>query len=149
MVRAVQELLATMLTEHKTWQLYLVQEWKAIVGDVHQHMCLEKIVEDTLWISVFHPHWMQELHLLSGTIMRTINRALQKEYATSDAYVKKLRFRYKDKKKRDEKEESITPEVRSRKHRMLTHAEKKALEKIVDSELHAIMYNLLSLSELK
>lgn len=68
------------------WRLYLAQNWATVIGALHVRMRFEKIVGDMLVIGVYDVHWMQELHLLSVTIIRTINTKLGAEH------VKKLRF---------------------------------------------------------
>lgn len=78
MYEPIKAILNVVLAQEKeeNWQLFVVQNWTTIVGTLHTKMCLEKIVEDMLVIGVYDVHWMQELHLLSSMIIRTINAKL-------------------------------------------------------------------------
>lgn len=82
----IKDIVQLVLPAHDDWHWYLIQEWQSIVGGLHTKMRLEKILGTTLVIGVYDVHWMQELHLLSGTIRRTINAQLKQDA------VEKLRF---------------------------------------------------------
>jgi len=75
-----------LVRQEQDWRLYVVQNWTTIIGNLHTKMCLEKVVGDMLVIGVYDVHWMQELHLMSTMIIRTINAKL------GDNRVSKLRF---------------------------------------------------------
>ena len=49
----------------KTWQIYLIQNWEIIVGNLRAYVLLEKIQDDaTLLLGVTNTMWMQELYYL-------------------------------------------------------------------------------------
>jgi hypothetical protein len=72
--------------EHR-WKVALFNQWRDVVGDLHNRVILEKITEDTLIFRVCHASWAQELHLLSATITAKANAILDHKR------IKHIRFR--------------------------------------------------------
>ncbi len=78
MVTPLKKLLDQIVTKYtqESWQTMVMQQWPTIVGKLADRMYLEKIQGTTLVIGVYDAHWMQELFMLSPTIIALINRAL-------------------------------------------------------------------------
>lgn len=138
MAKHVKELLPTIMPTQKTWQLYIIQNWEMIVGELKQYVRLEKIQDDnTLLLGVTHTTWMQELYYLSDVIIQKINTKL--EYP----HVKQLRFKYSPRKKRlfehmpPQQNKSIIKTI------TLTPRQKKALEHINDQQLQEALTHFL------
>lgn len=87
MAQHIKNFLATALPQQQSWQLFLLQEWNNIVGDLKIQVRLEKIQANTLLLGVSNASWMQELYCLSDVLITKINEKL--EYP----HVKKLRFK--------------------------------------------------------
>ena len=81
MVHGVDALMRIFLQKHgHTWQMYLIQNWRTIVGNLHTRICLEKIQEDTIVVGVYDAHWMQELFLLNSMLLTMMNAHFDKPY---------------------------------------------------------------------
>lgn len=92
MPKEIKSLVNVFLNQEDNWKLYLISNWKNIIGKLKDHATLEKIEKDTLIISVDNSSWLQELYLLSNMLIRKINSNLP------EPYIKKLRFKLCDKK---------------------------------------------------
>jgi hypothetical protein len=68
------------------WKLHLICNWATIMGNLHDKVCLEKVLNDTLILGVYDACWTQELYLLSSLIIDTINQSLDQPR------IKHLRF---------------------------------------------------------
>lgn len=135
MAQHIKNFLSFAVPKQESWQLFLLQEWNNIVGDLKIQVRLEKIQSDTLTLGVSSPSWMQELYCLSDILINKINQKL--EYP----HVKKLRFKCSSPKKKIlKKVELIKKEP---KEFVLTFAQKNALEKIQDEQLKNALQNFL------
>lgn len=138
MTKHVKELLHTILPTQNTWQLYIIQNWETIVGDLKEYVRLERIQDDnTLLLGVTHTTWMQELYYLSDVIIQKINTKL--EYP----HVKHLRFKYTPRKKKFVEHTIIAKSKPICKTITLTPRQKKALEYIDDQQLQEALTNFL------
>lgn len=79
-------LLQVIPTEHQ-WKFVLFEKWSSIIGPLAERVKIEKITEDTVFLSVVHPSWAQELFLLSGMLKKKINFALNGDK------IKNIRFK--------------------------------------------------------
>src|SRR4051812_18156826 len=135
MAQAIQELLHNFVQERNSWQLYLIQNWHHIFGNLSNHVTLEKIQEDTIFIGVYDSCWMQELYLLSPLVLTTINTTLDQPH------IKHIRF-----KRVARKQTLVVPAKKTYKkvqHRALTVQEEKALEIIQDDSLRTALQSFL------
>lgn len=87
MVRPLKDLLHTFFPEQHTWKAKLLHAWPTIMGKFAPQVRLEKIEEDLLVLGVFDACWMQELYLLTPTLLKKINENLDKPR------IKQLRFK--------------------------------------------------------
>ncbi len=117
----------------KTWQIYLLQHWNSVIGELHVHVQLEKVYDDgTLVLGVADTSWLQELHCLSSMIIENINANLDKPY------VKRIRLRYKPQK--HHKKKTVIKKFKPTKPIILTLKEQKALERIEDKQLQQALH---------
>ncbi|MFA6065716.1 MAG: DUF721 domain-containing protein [Candidatus Babeliaceae bacterium] len=138
MTISIKEYLAPYLQETPdNWKADLLRNWRTVVGSLSEKMRLEKIESSLLIIGVYDPHWMQELFLLSRTIIRTINTYL------GGSYIIDLRFRLVQ--KRHVKSFVLKHETFSaRRNQMaLTYEQQETLKIIKDQELQVLLKNFL------
>lgn len=69
------------------WKVDLVKNWKTAVGGLSRYLTLESIRGNTLTLGVSSSSWMQEMFMLSGAILETINKHVGKPV------VKQVRFK--------------------------------------------------------
>lgn len=131
MYEPIKNILEAIFVEHQQgWNAYLLQNWPTIVGTLAQRMRLEKIVGDMLVIGVYDAHWMHELHMLSSTIMRTINAKL------GDEKIKKLRFNLVERRTFKKKYPAPLLHEQPQKPVMFSKRETQALAHIKNKDLH-------------
>ena len=79
-------LLQVIPAEHQ-WKFVLFEKWDSIIGPLADRVKIEKITEDTIYLSVVHPSWAQELFFLSSMLKKKINFALHEDK------IKNIRFK--------------------------------------------------------
>jgi len=128
MAYEIKEILKKVFKNNNNWKIKLLQQWPNIVGNLATKVRLEKINKDSLVLGVYDSCWLQELYLLSPVLLKTINEKLE------NCYIKKLRFKQagikRTKKRRDNKKKGY-----AKKEVILTHREKRTLERIKDPDL--------------
>jgi hypothetical protein len=139
MAHALDALVGIFLQKHgHTWQIYLIQNWRTIVGNLHTRICLEKIQGDTLVIGVYDVHWMQELFLLNSMLLEMIN-------AHFDApYIKQVRLRLA--KKGPEQAKQVKKTIACAEQlppALLTQQHREALAQVKDQELQTVLQDFL------
>lgn len=136
MAKAIKECVAEYLSMVSTdWKINLISNWKCIVGDLHDRVRLDKIDGTILILGVYDPHWMQELYLLSRTIITIVNNYLGNDYITD------LRFRIAHKRPASvKKSQYVHIDVRVA---HLTTEQHNLLMTIKDPELQVILKKLL------
>ena len=120
----------------KNWKFQLMNQWATIMGSLASKVSIYKIYNDSIVLGVSDSGWMQELYLLSNLIKQKINAALDKprivtirfQFVTNNSHAKI---------NNSPEQTPIEPD------RLLTSKEKKALEKINDSELLQALTRLL------
>jgi hypothetical protein len=127
MPEQVHSLITALLPDEHQWKLKLLTQWQTIMGNLHAHVTIEKITEDTLYLGVFNSSWLQELYLLSPLLCETINKNLDR------ARIKQLRFKQvaRKKKKTVSDTQTFKPVVAV----SVSEREKRHLEKVKDPEL--------------
>lgn len=124
----IKEIVPALFQQKQGWHTVLLAHWEEIVGSLKTRVRLEKIQDDTLIIGVYESHWMQELYLLSHLLIDTINQFL------GESRIKKLHFKLVEERKRTPKKiAAFVPKEKA--EVVLTHAQKRALETIVDGQL--------------
>ena len=112
-----------------SWKLALIKKWESIMGTLAQHITIEKIYDDTIILGVYDSCWMQEMHILSSTILETINQNLDQPR------LKQVRFKLVARSTaKKQKEKAVYVQKKERPVIFADH-EKKALNAISDHAL--------------
>jgi hypothetical protein len=128
MTRHIGQLL-THLTKQTSqeWKVSLLQHWPHIIGNLSNKVIIEKILTDTVVLGVYDSCWLQELYILSPTLVTLINTHLGKPH------IKQVRFKLITRKKIKQytiqQQKPIAPAYQ------FSTQELKALEKIHDPVL--------------
>ena len=119
------------------WKVQLLINWPIIMGDLKNHVILEKINENSLILGAFNSSWMHELYLLSPVLIATINKHL------GQARIKFIRFKLAHiTKTKQPKSGSTTNKTLTQPLRLSTK-EQTALADITDEELRSALKNFL------
>lgn len=86
MAKPISSVLKHVLPASQQWKMVLFEQWPTLIGEVGQHVRIEKIYNSVLILGVTHPVWAQELLMLSEVLRRKINTLLQQER------IEKIRF---------------------------------------------------------
>ena len=141
MIPQLKQVIHTLLDPSKDWRLYLLTHWNTIMGSLAIRVRLEKIelVQDhaVLVLGVYESVWLQELHMLSAVLIRSINNKL------GHAYVKQVRLTLVIKQKDRSKKYVHTAAHNSVARTILTEEEKKALSSISNPDLKKTLETFL------
>lgn len=133
----IKNLLKPFIQNQADWKVKIFNSWQEIMGKLANHATIEKIYQDTIVLGVYDSCWLQELYLLSPTILQTINNHLEKPY------LKQIRFKQTTKKQPKavnlphKKVESLTQSI------ALSDYEKQALARIKDDSLKHVLESFL------
>ena len=145
MFYSIKQIMPNVLDINQNWRLILLKNWSIIVGNLNQHIRLEKIQDDTLVIGVYEPQWLQELHLMSNVLIKSINKNL------ANNYIKKIKFKLVEKKIAIKQVNTNNSENNfniSLKYQ-LNSKQEIALEKIGDLQLKNYLLDFLSICNLR
>lgn len=138
MVSAIDGIVQKFLQKHgHTWQMYLIQNWRPIMGNLHTRVCLEKIQGDTLVVGVYDSHWMQELFLLQSMLIDMINAHFDQPYIKTIRL--KLAKQAEQNKKKSYTQKIEKPQVVVQ----LTEKHQEALAQVKDEQLQKILSQFL------
>ena len=133
MPKRLAELLSSVLHTSESWKHQLLRNWSEILGPLADKVCLQKVYNKTLVLSVQDSCWLQEMHLLSPVLLKTINKTLDQPH------INQLRFTLAGKPKKKTASKKNIPQSIPHKNVRLTPREKKTLAAIGDTELrHAL-----------
>jgi|SRR5579871_3580716 len=135
MTKQLKDLLPSLIKKEHHWQRMLLQQWSSIIGNLSTHVCLQKIHNDTLILGVYDACWMQELYMLSGLLIDTINKNLDQPR------IKHLRFKIIA--PRTLKKIISVPTTPPCKPIILTPREQRALDGIQDAQLREALQHFL------
>lgn len=121
-----------LIIDIQDWRINLLQNWDNIVGGLSSKMKLEKIQTDTLIVGVYETCWMQELYMISKTIVRSINKKLNNDH------VKDIKFKLATENKGNSLPVN-SPKKRLSKKLELTHIQKRELISIEDKQLQSAL----------
>lgn len=136
MTKEIKNVLSLILANHANWKIHLLNNWSTILGPLSSKVYIEKIQEDTLILGVQDSCWLQELYLLSGMLIKTINQTLDQPR------IKHLRFKTIGIKKEKQRNKT-TNKARCNEPVSLSAHEYQALQNINDSELQQALKNFL------
>ncbi len=114
-----------------------MKKWPEIVGQLASKVTIEKIYAESVTLGVYDSYWMQELYLLSPTLVETINRNLDQHR------IKQVRFKLVRKKEQKKKKSTATIHKDEPLTITLTPTERNALERITDPDLRAALQSFL------
>jgi len=140
MTQGVDALMRLFLQKHgHTWQMYLIQNWRTIVGNLHTRICLEKIQEDTIVVGVYDSHWMQELFLLNSMLLTMMNAHFDKPY------IKQIRLKLAKQNPENLKKKKKLTAAPAQPPLVInvTEEHRIALAQVKDSELQKILQDFL------
>ena len=132
----INQLLNSCLPSHK-WELQLVQKWPTIIGDLQQHVHIEKMHDNTIVLGVYDSSWLQELYMLSPLLLKKINTNL------TNHTIHYLRFKQTTKKYIRHKEKSFHSNQTEKPATLSIHHE-KALTNINDDDLRTMLIRFLA-----
>jgi hypothetical protein len=136
MADGLHTLMQAILPQQQGWELYLTKHWKEIIGNLSQHVRLEKTYETTVVLGVYDTHWMHELYLFSNILLDKINAALEEPTVTHLRF-KKVNRPVVRKKSSSQYKAYQAPAIE------LTTKEEKALSEVSDPELTDVLKNFL------
>jgi Dna[CI] antecedent DciA-like protein len=137
MTLPIKHIIAKMFNHSNDWKFILLRDWPTIIGDLAEHVSIEKIENDTLILQVQNSCWLQELYLLSPLLLSTINKKLDK------AYIKKLRFKQKGIVTRHEQPQNKQQKNSPTSMPSLSPQERQALARIGDPQLQMALKEFL------
>lgn len=146
-MQSLHMLVAAVLKSQDNWKIRLMVDWVAIVGNMSQHICLEKIADDaTLVIGVHDTKWMQQLHYLSYELIDLINRGLGSAYVTTVRFVLSRRLQVSYKVRRKTSAPPVSTKKTAQPRRALNNKQMGALQNIADRELQDCLRDLIQMS---
>lgn len=137
MVRPVKDFLSTLIPLQHDWKVKLLHSWGTIMGRFACKVRLEKIEEDLLVLGVFDACWMQELYLLTPTLLLKINESLDQPR------IKQLRFKRAGLEKVSQRKTIEKKMVAKRQERALTVRETHVLSSVKDEQLRDALISFL------
>ncbi len=135
MSQHIKNLIPSCMLRESAWQKALLAAWPSIMGPLHEHAVIEKIVPPLLVIGVTNSCLLQELHLLSPVLLKKIQ-----ETVAADS-LKQIRLQLKAMPRRNTPRVLTTPMVHmpqkklTQEATMLPMLHKNALMNIKDQSL--------------
>jgi len=132
--------------EHQ-WKIPLLSQWDEIIGSLRDKVVLEKIALDSLVLTVCHPSWAQELHVLAPLIKEKVNKVV------GEGRIKHIRLRVgviPPRRVNAEKAEPVAGEhgaqltIQASQEVCLSLKEKKVLGKVASSDLRQELATFLT-----
>jgi hypothetical protein len=139
MARPIKFFFNPLIPRYEPWKVTLIEQWDTVMGDLHAHVTLINIQNNMLLLGVYDATWLQELHILSSVLIKTINDFL------GDAHIQHLRFKNIGYKKKQTHTTTVIPLKHKIRPRQipLTHQEHSALATVKDSELRTVLEQYL------
>lgn len=129
---SLNRIIHTIFGPQKIWQVTLLKNWSHIAGTLGTKVTIEKLYNDTIVLGVQDSCWLQELHLLSPTLLHRINQTLDQPR------LKKIRFKKLGiTSKRSKKRTKLIRQVQKQ-YRVTAH-EEKVLASVVNQELRSAL----------
>lgn len=120
-------------SKRESWKIALLEKWPHIVGPLVDKVAIKKIDDEQITLGVCDSCWMQELYLLSPTLLEAINKNLDRQR------IKRIRFILMER-KQNRKTEIQTPHQEDSKPPLhWTTMEQKALARVTDHELRTCL----------
>ncbi|HLE76327.1 MAG TPA: DUF721 domain-containing protein [Candidatus Babeliales bacterium] len=123
--------------KEQNWKISILAKWPEIMGNLANHVSIEKIQDDSIILGVQNSSWLQELYLMGPTILETINKNLDQPR------FKTIRFKQRGSTKHQKKEGERTAPTFWQAPVTITDAEQRALDRITDSALKDSLHAFL------
>lgn len=137
MTTPIKQIVQNIFARQKDWRLKIIQKWPAIVGPLHERVSIEKITEDTVYLTAIDSCWLTEIYMLSTLVLKNINDTF--EYPR----IKYLKFSLKDSKNIKPLHAIAKPQEAVHKTMPISFREKKALETVKDKTLQEALEKFL------
>lgn len=136
MIRHIKNVLQEITTPESnkhSWKQFLLGNWKSIIGDLYNHVSLQKVYDDAVVLGVYDSCWLQELYLLTPLLLSKINQTLDAPH------VKRIHFKQIIKKQTISLLAKQEEQIIESKKMPISDKEQKALEKITDESLRSVL----------
>ena len=120
-------------SKEQPWKIKLLQKWPQIVGPLARKVVIEKIYQELIVLGVYDSCWMQELYLLSPTLLQVINQNLDQPR------MKQVRFKLIGKTEHKKKKSIAKNHTNDVQPIKLTPTEQNALNSITDPHLRSAL----------
>lgn len=126
------------LPKDQQWKYTLLEAWNTSFGQLRSRAFIEKIYDSTVVIAVYDACWLQELYLLSDTLVTQINATLDKPY------IKQIRFKRAGRSYQPQKTPPPRKAVPIPSKHHLSADERQALLHVKDPQLAAMLEKFLN-----
>lgn len=123
--------------KEQNWKIALLSKWPEIMGNLSNHVSVEKIQNDSIVLGVQNSSWLQELYLMGPTILETINKSLDQPR------FKTIRFKQRGTEPPRKKETKRTAPSFWKAPVTISDSEQRALNNIEDSALKEVLHAFL------
>lgn len=123
-------------SKRESWKITLLETWPQIVGPLVTKVTIKKIDEEQIVLSVCDSCWMQELYLLSPTLLEAINKNLDQRR------IKRIRFVLMETRQSKKPKNSPSTEINDPSVHLMP-VEQTALARIKDPELRICLESFL------
>ncbi len=124
-------------SKKQSWKIALLNKWPEIMGNLANHVSIEKIEQESIVLGVQNSSWLQELYLMGPTILETINQNLDQPR------FKTIRFKQRGSKPQRTKNKPVKAAPVKEQPIVISAHEQKALDRITDTELKQAMHSFL------
>ena len=134
----IKTLLSPLLQSKKqSWKIALLNKWPEIMGNLANHVSIEKIEKESIVLGVQNSSWLQELYLMGPTILETINQNLDRPR------FKTIRFRQRGSAPHRKKNKPAKTAPVKEQPIVITAREQQALDHITDPALKHVLHSFL------
>jgi hypothetical protein len=82
-MKKITSILASLIAPEHSWKVLFFTHWPAIIGKLEGVVKIEKIEGATLFLTVSHPTWAQEISLLTPVLLEKIHQYMPSQPITA------------------------------------------------------------------
>lgn len=138
---ALKSFLDRFLQQKGDWRLQIIAQWPTIMGQLHTKVCVERMSDETLFLTVQDSCWLTELYMLSRLIIKKVNDAL------GEPRIKQIRLRLKPAQhfavyqpKQSTHQPSFSYTVSEKEQQALSHIKDAHLQQVLENFLKRCKY---------